>query len=143
VAAAGGAVEKLWDGLLRGDWIRRPDGVGTWLVTWFPGGIRLYDYERRAVVWEKSIPTAAAMPVFSPDGRSISVSVRDGYERDAIWILDAATGEGKLAVRLPERFRVEFRASWVDGGKALIVNRMEEASHVVLFDRFWDSGAKR
>ena len=143
VAAAGGAPEKLWEGLFRGDWIRRPDGAGTWLVTSFPSGIRLYDYERRSVVWEKPIRHPLAMPVFSPDGRSISVSARDQDARETIWILDAATGEGKPAVRLPEHFRVEFRASWVDGGKSLIVNRIDETSHVVLFDRFWGSGAKR
>ena len=41
------------------------------------------------------------------------------------------------AVRFPERFRGEFRAGWADGGKALIVSRVDETSHVVLFDRFW------
>jgi hypothetical protein len=30
-----------------------------------------------------------------------------------------------------------FRACWVDDGKALIVNRYQTISHVVMFDRFW------
>jgi len=42
-----------------------------------------------------------------------------------------------VAVRFPETFQILFRASWVDDGKALIVNRQQTISHIVLFDRFW------
>ena len=136
VASAGGRAEQLWDGFFRADWIRKPGGNGTWLASWFGGSLRLYDFERRTVVWEKPIVGVGA-PVFSPDGRFVSIEAREGRRRSSIWIFEAATGEQRLAVRLPEGFLAEFRAPWVDGGKALLVSRVEEASHVVLFDRFW------
>jgi len=75
--------------------------------------------------------------MFSPDGRSISAPYSEGRDHDVIRIFDVATGESRVAVRLP--FHVTFRASWVEGGKALVVNRYEPIRHIVLFDRFWDT----
>src|SRR5262249_29741449 len=47
VRAAGGPDEKVMDGFFRGDWIRQPNGDGTWLVSSLVGsGIRLIDFER-------------------------------------------------------------------------------------------------
>lgn len=37
--------------------------------------------------------------------------------------------------RLPSH--VAFRANWVDGDEAFIVNRSDPLTHIVLFDRFW------
>jgi hypothetical protein len=81
-------------------------------------------------------PAAAfSTPMFGADGRTISVPHAESSDRDAIWILDAATGQGRPAVRFQEPFRIFFRADRVDRGQAFIVNRLETASHILLFDR--------
>ena len=60
---------------------------------------------------------------------------REARDHDVIRVFDAETGKSRVAVRLP--FHVFFRASWVDDGRALVVNRFDPISHIVLFDRFW------
>ena len=77
------------------------------------------------------------MPVFSPDGTMISLPVQERRDRDAIWMFETATGKSRPVVRFSEPFRIFFRANWVDGGKAFIVNRYRNVSHIVMFDRFW------
>jgi hypothetical protein len=37
--------------------------------------------------------------------------------------------------------RIFFRASWVDGGTALVFNAYESRPHIQLFDRFWSRAA--
>jgi Tol biopolymer transport system component len=139
VPAAGGAAEKLFDGFFRGDWIRQPDGDGTWVVTSNgTNGVRLLDVEQRQVVWERLFGSGGgefSLPMFSADARRISLPYTESPDRDAIWILDAATGKERSVVRFPEPFRMFFRADWVDGGQAFLVNRVEIGSHIVLFDR--------
>jgi hypothetical protein len=81
------------------------------------------------------------LPTFSPDGRWISAPFREARDHDAIRIFDRATGKSRVAVRLP--FHVAFRASWTDGGRSMIVNRTDEATHIVLFDHFWTSQKSR
>ena len=101
-------------------------------------GLRLIDVARRAVVWDKARSgSGVGLPLFSPDGRSISILVRETRDHDAIHILDVATGASRVAVRLP--FQALFRASWVDDGRAFIVNRFERLSHIVMFDQFWEN----
>jgi len=39
--------------------------------------------------------------------------------------------------------QANFRARWIDNGQALIANRFETLSHIVLFDRFWLAGRAR
>ena len=140
VPVAGGPAEKVFDGFFRGDWIRQPTGEGTWLISALAGavGIRLIDFERRNVVWEDRFGVGGlSLPMFSPDGRFISVSRQDSRDHDSIWLYEAATGKPHVAVRFAEPFKIYFRASWVDDGKALIVNRYRTISRIVLFDRFW------
>jgi eukaryotic-like serine/threonine-protein kinase len=146
VRASGGASEPFPDGPSRGDWIRQLEGIGSWSVSGSPEAvaIRLVNIERHAVIWLQTIrealtgngqPAGIALPMFSPDGRSISAPFQESRDHDAIRLFDVATGESRVAVRLP--FHVQFRASWVEGGKALVVNRSEPIRHIVLFDRFW------
>jgi dipeptidyl aminopeptidase/acylaminoacyl peptidase len=137
VPSGGGAGRKLIDGFFRGDWIRKPSGEGTWMVTSDSvRNVRLIDVERQTVIWDKAVgPTPFSLPVFSPDGRTVSVPFQESGDRDAIQLLDAATGEGRVVARLP--FQVRFRASWIDKGKALLVNSNPTVSHTVLFDNFW------
>ena len=136
IAAAGGAAEKFVDGFFRGDWIQKPGQSGTWLVTSIPlGGLRLLDGERGTVIWHDVKP-GNAMPMFSPDGKLVSISYAENSQRDAIWVYDVGSGTGRLVARFPQQFHIAFRASWIDGGRAFLVNRYEEVSHIVLFDRF-------
>jgi hypothetical protein len=80
--------------------------------------------------------------MFSPDRRLISVALPETRDRDAIWLIDAATGKARPAVRFTDAFRIFFRAGWIDNGQALIVNRYETLSHIVLFDHFWARGPR-
>lgn len=98
----------------------------------------LIDFERRTVVWEERLRgDSLSLPMFSPDGRFISLPRQESRERHAIWLYEAATGKSRVAVRFPEPFQILFRACWVDDGGALVVNRRQTISHIVLFDRFW------
>jgi Tol biopolymer transport system component len=143
VAAAGGPAEKIVDGFFRGDWIAKPDGAGSLLVTsMVPAGLRLIDFDTRAVLWQDRHP-GNAMPSFSPDGRLVSIAYRESRDRDTIWVYDTASGKGRVAVRFPEPFTTLFRASWIDDGKAFAVNRNRLISHVVMLDRFGGTGASR
>jgi Tol biopolymer transport system component len=144
VSAAGSPTEKIIDGFFRGDWIRLPGATHTLLVSSVPpgagvDGLRLIDYEQRKVLWERYIKGLdLTMPSFSLDGRNISLPVRESRDRHAILVFDTATGQSRTAVRFSEPFLIEFRAGWTDGGRALIVNRRQTNSHIVLFDRFWE-----
>ena len=121
--------------------LRQPTGAGTWLVSWKPGRIRLLDVERETVVWEQVLPRVMGTPMFSPDGRFVSIAVPEGRDRQAVWIHDAATGQPqRLAVRFPAGFIMEFRANWTPDARAFVVTRAENESQAVLFDRFWISG---
>jgi Tol biopolymer transport system component len=136
MSADGTSNEKLLDGFFRGDWIRRPNGEGTLIVSSLTAprsGVRLIDPERRSVVWERDIPGMDfSLPVFSSDGRRISAAIRESAGRTSIVVLDTDTGEQRTVASLP--FSLNFRANWVDGDQALIVNRVETTSHIVLFD---------
>ena len=146
VPAGGGPVEKVIDGFFRGDVIQPAAGGGSLLVSTVlsgpsgTGGLRLLDLERKTVLWEQyRNGTNLTMPTFSPDGRFISQPLQETRDRHAIWVFETATGKSRLAVRFPEPFLIDFRAGWTDNGTALVVNRRQVTSHVVLFDRFWES----
>ena len=138
-----GRSDKLKDGFFRGDWMRRPDGGTSIVTTRESAGIaELIDGETHAVVWTNSQPSpGTGMPMFSPDGRVISVAARQSRDRDVIWVLDASTGAAKLAARLP--FHVTFRANWIDNGTAFLVNKEQLESHIVLVDHVWTSTTRQ
>jgi serine/threonine protein kinase len=139
IRASGGAPEKLLDQGFRGDWIRQPEGKGTWIVTsgsTTGRGVRLIDVDRRAVIWDQPIPGGGlSLPMFRQDGQAISAPFREDRVHDIVRIFDVATGHSRIAARLP--FHVTFRAGWVDEGRAVVVNRNDEVSHIVMFDHFW------
>jgi len=133
-----GSRQKLIEGFFRGDWINQPGGSGTLMVTSDgTSRVRLIDPERRSVVWETRFAGNSNLPMFTPNGRSISVPFQEARDHHAIQVLDTVTGKGRLVARLP--FNVAFRASWVDNDTAVIVNRQDTVSHIVLFDRFWST----
>ena len=141
VSPEGGSPETVVEGFFRGDWIRRPNGTGTLIVSsMLAGGLRLLDGERRTVIWQDAMP-GNALPVFSPDGTSVSIAYRETRDRDAIWVYDVETGKRRVAVQFPQQFHISFRANWVDDGRAFVLNRVESTSHIVLFDRFWTGNA--
>lgn len=132
--------EKVLDGFFRGDWLVRPEGPGTWIVSSDTDdrGFRLIDVEQRGVVWDERRPgVGGGLPMFSADGRKISIPIRQSRTRDAVWVFDTATHQGRVAATLP--FHVVFRAAWADNGRAFIVNRNETVRHIVMFDHFWST----
>ena len=64
----------------------------------------------------------------------------------AAFLKEACTGddalrqevESLLAQHAKLPFHTQFRANWVDNGTAMIVNRQNTVSHIVLFDHFWE-----
>jgi hypothetical protein len=101
------------------------------------------DLERRSVLWERPAPgTSLALPMFSSDGRLVSLPRSEGRDRDAIWVADVETGTWRVAARFPEPFLIFFRASWVENDRAFVVNRYRTLSHIVLFDQFWSDGRR-
>ena len=135
--SAGGPAEKLADGFFRGDWINQSNGPGTWLISSDGyGRIRLLDVDRRAVLWdEQNAGGGPSFPMFSPDAKLVSAAFREARDHDVIRIFDVSTGKSRVAVRLP--FHVNFRASWVDDGRAFVVTKNDAVTHIVLFDDFW------
>jgi Tol biopolymer transport system component len=137
ISMRGGPPEKLIDGFFRGDWVTQSDGTGSWIVT--SNGrdrVRLIDVERRQVIWDEVIPgTVLSLPVFGPDGRSISIPAQESSNRSVIWVMDAVTRERRIVASVP--FTVYFRADWIDGGRSFLVNRVRQSVNLALFDRFW------
>lgn len=138
VPAEGGPATPVFDGFFRGDWIRKADAPGTWIVTAnteiMAGGLRLLDGESHAEIWNVRQP-GNGMPTFSPDARSISIAYRESRDHDAIWVYDVASGKSRVAARFPMPFPIVFRVGWVDDGRAFVVNRMQSLSNIVMFDR--------
>ena len=79
-----------------------------------------------------------SLPMFSPDGRSVSAPFRESRDHDVVRIFETATGRSRVAIRLP--FHVTFRAGWADSGGAVVVNRNDQVTHIVLFENFWPRG---
>jgi eukaryotic-like serine/threonine-protein kinase len=140
VQAVGGPSEKVMDGFFRGDLFSQPGAASPLLVSSLVvSGLRLVDFEQHKVLWEDRFDDGGlSLPMFSPDGRFISVPRHETRDRDAIWIYDTATGKGHVAIRFPDPVKLFFRACWADGGKALVVNQYRTISHIVLFDKFWN-----
>jgi hypothetical protein len=87
------------------------------------------------VLWEEQVGEGFSLPTFSPDRRWISAPFQENRDHDAVAIFNVAT-QDRFDVELP--FHVLFRAAWTDDGAALIVNRRNNVSHIVVFDRFWE-----
>ena len=138
----GGRTEKVASGFFRGDWITTRDGRALIATSTDGGaGLRVMD-EKGTVRWEKRT-LGNGMPAFSPDGTLISLPYRESRNRDAIWVYETGSGESRVAVRFPQPFTMSFRASWVDNGRAFIVNRYRETSRIVMFDQFWQPDGKQ
>ena len=137
IPADGGPPEKLFDGFFRGDWIRKPDGSGSVIVTVLgaEAGLRLLDVEGRRVLWQQR--EGGLMPMFSSNGQQVSVATADGRDRNAITVYDVASGTSRVAVRFPQPFRIQFRASWADNDRAFVVGRLQLISRIVMLDNFW------
>ena len=134
----GGRAERVIDGLFRGDWIIDQEGRELMVTGNGQTGLRLLDVKDRAVIWQRAIPgLQGALPLFSRDGRSMTMTVRESRDRAAIHFVDVATGASRVVARLP--FNAIFRASLVENDTALIVNRSDRISYIAMFDRFWTS----
>ena len=127
------------NGGIRGDWspvenqivyaVERP-GKPRLEVSDFDGKVLL------SVDWSNAGNT---LPVWSPDGRRFTAIRHEGPVNDSVWIFDAASGDGRAAVKFPGRFHMIFRACWTPDGRSIIVNRVEAVSHIVMLEDFWHS----
>jgi serine/threonine protein kinase len=124
--STGGAATKITDGGIWPDW----SPLDNRIVFWSQRGIKVVDTDTSNVLIDIEFP--GSFPVWSPDAKSFA-AVR-GDDGNTIHLFDAATGQSRLAVEFPPNFHMIFRASWRPDGKALIVNRQELVSHIVLID---------
>jgi Tol biopolymer transport system component len=138
IQADGGQPQKVVDGFFRGDWIAKPDGIGTLAVSSSDPvlGIRLIDVDNKKELWREPFATQYSLPMFNQDGSAISVPFADGTGRDGIAVYDTATRQRRVAVRFSEPFRIYFRAAWTDNDRAFAVNRFRTRSHIVMVDGF-------
>ena len=135
----GEAMQLTKNGGIRGDWspvenqivyaVERP-GKPRLEVSDFDGKVLL------SVDWSNAGNT---LPVWSPDGRRFTAIRHEGPVNDSVWIFDAASGDGRAAVKFPGRFHMIFRACWTPDGRSIIVNRVEAVSHIVMLEDFWHS----
>jgi len=89
----------------------------------------------RTIPWSSA---GATLPVWSPDGRRFTAIRNENPDNSSVWVFDAASGAGKLAVKFPGLFRLIFRACWTPDGQGVIVNRQQEVSHIVMIESFWE-----
>jgi len=61
-------------------------------------GVRLLDGEQGNELW-RDVKPGNAMPMFSPDGKLVSMVYAESRDRDAIWVYDVASGAGRVADR--------------------------------------------
>jgi TolB protein len=140
VAASGGTPEQVTHSNgFRGDW--SPDGGRIAYDTQvLQGGPR--EREQQPTTLEiaeastgrvlRKVPAAnLTSPVWSPDGKRLTAT-----SANSVWTIDPETGDRRLAILFPQNFRVLFRAAWTPDGKAVIVNRQERVSHIVLMENF-------
>jgi serine/threonine protein kinase len=138
IPASGGRPERVIDGLFRGDWIIDREGRELMVTGNGQTGLRLFDVKAGVVIWERALQgLQPALPLFSRDGRFITMTVRESRDRVAIHFVEVGTGASRVVAKLP--FNAIFRASLVENDTALIVNRSDRISHIVMFDRFWTS----
>jgi Tol biopolymer transport system component len=137
-ASGGEPVQLTKNGGIRGDWspvdnrfvhvVGGPARKPSLEVVDFDGDVLL------SVEWPDALRT---LPVWSPDGRRFSATKAESPDNDSVWVFDATTGEGTPAVRFPGRFRLSFRVLWTPDGRSVVVNPLEQISHVVLLENFW------
>ena len=97
-------------------------------------GVRLIDPGTLRVLWERPTPgTGLSLPVFSADGRRITLVAQNDRGRGVVHVFETASGQSRI-VQLP--FNVIFRANRIDGHRAVIVNRFENSSHIAMFEHF-------
>ena len=83
------------------------------------------------VLWH-DIKPGMRRRLFSPDSRLVSTAYTESPTGTQFGCTHVATGTARVAFRFPHQFHIAFRASWVDGGRAFLVNRAEAVTHVVL-----------
>jgi Tol biopolymer transport system component len=138
-SAGGERVQLTKNGGVRGDWspvgnrfvyseARNPNGKRNLEIVDFDGNLLL------SVEWPDANRT---LPVWSPDGRRFTAIRADSSDNDSVWVFDAATGEGKPAVKFPGRFHLIFRVLWTPDGNSVVADRLERDSNVVLLEDFW------
>ena len=71
-------------------------------------------------------------PVWNSDGTRLTATTNN-----AVWMIEAETGERHLAVEFPRDFLIIFRAAWSPDGKSVMVNRQERVNKIVLLENFW------
>jgi TolB protein len=131
--AAGGTPKQLSKaGGTRGEW----SPVDRRYAYFTPGRVEIVDVDTGEILKRVSMPDQNTLPVWSPDGRYLSVVQPAGHRSDVISLVDTVTGEIKLAARFRNRFHMRFRAGWERDGKSLLANRIEIVSDIVLIEHF-------
>ncbi len=111
--------------------------AGNRIVIWTPAGAEIVDSNTGKTIASIALPGSSwSLPVWSPDGRRLSVIRSDNQTNDSVWIYDAESGLGRLAVQFPPPFHLWFRASWTRDARSVVVDRIETVSHIVMLEGF-------
>ena len=139
VSVDGGEPRKLIDGFFRGDWITDLTGRARGRYRRFRGGHRpRRDSSHRCRTSRRAVEGTRADATVAPDVQPRRL--RDqrrvrGFERSRRHCgLRHDDSQRRIAVRFPEPFQFNFRASWIDNDRGFAVNRYRLRSRVVMID---------
>jgi TolB protein len=141
-AGGGQPVQLTKNGGVRGDW-SPVDNRLVHSVQMYPGGpprkpsLEVVDFDGNVLLSVEWPDAGKTLPVWSPGGQRFTAIKTESPDNDSVWIIDAATGDAKPAVKFPGRFQLTMRVLWAPDGKSVIVDRLERTSHVVLLEDFW------
>jgi len=124
----GGQIVRVSETGGRNDWSPIDNRIAYY--DWVRDRVNIVDADTGKMLLDIPVPASfPGLPVWSPDGRRFSLVRSASYLADAIWIFDAATGQGQVLATFPGRFHMIFRAGWSPDGLSLLVNRVETVSH--------------
>ncbi|HEY5611659.1 MAG TPA: hypothetical protein VIL97_10650, partial [Thermoanaerobaculia bacterium] len=133
VPVAGGREESITtnSGFFRGDW--SPDGR-TIVGYRDPGELQLLDVATGSYKVLAGGRWSWSLPVWNRAGTKVAAARAETALSDAIWIIDARTGAAKKAAVFRGLFHIRFRTPFTPDEHAVIVNREETVSNIVLLE---------
>lgn len=135
VPVDGGAEQSVGrnPGFFRGDW--SPDGR-TIAGYRDSGDLQLLDIATGSYKVLAGGRWSWALPVWNRSGTKVAAARPENAISDAVWILDVRTGDAKKAAVFHRPFHIVFRTPFTPDERAVIVNREQMVSNIVLLENF-------
>lgn len=135
IPAGGGPEQSVGRkaGFFRGDW--SPDGR-TIVGYRDSGDLQLLDVATGSYKVLAGGRWSWALPVWNRSGTKVAAARPESAISDALWILDVRTGDAKKAAVFHRPFHIVFRTPFTPDERAVIVNREQTVSNIVLLENF-------